>query len=647
MAEIVNYGEKQTAALQITTGLYPSTATPLDIRTVVRNLDILQQPYPVGCKLYEGLRIYVEDPPQTVTVIGKQTGADGSLWNHWIFDTILPQFKQAIDESYLEERYSGLVKVGVYTPENLLNYLFLRCHGTQIITHKVTITYNIPNSEPTVREHQYAEGEDYNISSIPVTGYTPNPATVSGTMGTEDVTYTVNYSINSYYLKYWRIDTSDPEPFESYTLNYHASATVPSTNPSRTGFSFLGWTYTPQLASGGLMPASNVNATARWEQVINRYEIEASANPSNGGTVSGDGEYNEGATCTLSATANSGFTFANWSKDGDTVSTNSTYSFTVTERASYVATFNAMENTLSLSVETTPSAEPGGSVSGAGTYTHGQSVTAIATTNTGYIFNGWWENGSKVSTNLSYTFTLNSNRTLVAKFIKQITISTSSDPVAGGSTSGGGTRNYGESFTITAAPNEGYSFVNWTKDGSTASTSAEYTFTPTESATYVANFYEIPKVKVYALNTDHAMNVSDLQNIDWSQEASVQVLETETSGSYRVHLNDLSGVSESSNRRWVVVAIPSSFDKGTPAAYPPEGSGFFMATSIVGQISGLNNWYSTTSQINNTSYLVVETTQLASDTDWDIFFGNTEGMSYQEAMDKSTLIPLGLNLGQM
>lgn len=638
MAEIVNYGEKQTAALQITTGLYPSTATPLDIRTVVRNLDILQQPYPVGCKLYEGLRIYVEDPPQTVTVIGKLPGADGSLWNHWIFDTILPQFKQAIDESYLEDRYSGLVKVGVYTPENLLNYLFLRCHGTQIITHKVTITYNIPNSEPTVREHQYAEGEDYNISSIPVTGYTPNPSTVSGTMGTEDVTYIVNYSINSYYLKYWTIDTSDPQPYASYTLDYHASATVPSTNPSRTGFSFLGWAYTPSLASGNLMPASNVNATARWEQVINRYIIEASANPSNGGTVSGAGEYNEGATCILSATATAGFTFLNWSKDGNTVSTNSTYSFTVTERAGYVATFSAMENTLSLSVETTPSTETGGSVSGAGTYNHGNSVTATATTNTGYIFNGWWENGSKVSTNLSYTFTLNSNRTLVAKFIKQITITVSASPAAGGSVSGGGTRNYGEPFTLTATVNEGYSFINWTKDGSTASTSATYTFTPTESATYVANFYEIPKLKVYAKEVYNQMSASDLQNIDWSQEASVQVLETETNNVYHVQLVDESGGVDAISK-FVIVAIPSGFTHG-----PVSQLKFFTADSMNNSLQYINDIANTTKTINGTNYLIVESSSqpLATPPEHVFFGDDTFGLPISEAVQKAKTIPVNI-----
>ena len=70
------------------------------------------------------------------------------------------------------------------------------------------------------------------------------------------------------------------------------------------------------------------------------YTITATANPSNGGTVTGGGSYLEGATCTLIATANSNYSFTNWTKNGAVVSTNPTYSFTVTGNADYVANFS-------------------------------------------------------------------------------------------------------------------------------------------------------------------------------------------------------------------------------------------------------------------------------------------------------------------
>src|SRR5262249_20172478 len=67
-----------------------------------------------------------------------------------------------------------------------------------------------------------------------------------------------------------------------------------------------------------------------------------------------------------------------------------------------------------VAVSASPSA--GGTVSGAGTFAAGSSDTVTATANSGYTFFNWTANGSVVSTSPSYTFTVNSNVTLVANF---------------------------------------------------------------------------------------------------------------------------------------------------------------------------------------------------------------------------------------
>ncbi len=74
---------------------------------------------------------------------------------------------------------------------------------------------------------------------------------------------------------------------------------------------------------------------------INVYTISASSNPTEGGTVSGTGTYNDGTTATLSATANAGYTFVNWTEDDTEVSTNPEYSFTATANRTLVANFVA------------------------------------------------------------------------------------------------------------------------------------------------------------------------------------------------------------------------------------------------------------------------------------------------------------------
>lgn len=59
-----------------------------------------------------------------------------------------------------------------------------------------------------------------------------------------------------------------------------------------------------------------------------------------------------------------------------------------------------------------------GSVTGAGTYDDGTSVTVKASANDGYHFVSWNENGTSVSKEANYTFTIGSNRTLTAVFEK-------------------------------------------------------------------------------------------------------------------------------------------------------------------------------------------------------------------------------------
>ena len=69
------------------------------------------------------------------------------------------------------------------------------------------------------------------------------------------------------------------------------------------------------------------------------FNIDATPNPAEGGTVTGAGSYAEGATCTLTATANEGYTFINWTENGEIVSTEAIYSFTVAGDRNLVANF--------------------------------------------------------------------------------------------------------------------------------------------------------------------------------------------------------------------------------------------------------------------------------------------------------------------
>ncbi len=121
-----------------------------------------------------------------------------------------------------------------------------------------------------------------------------------------------------------------------------------------------------------------------------------------------------------------------------------------------------------------------------------------ATPAAGYQFVNWTLAGAQVSTDASYTYTMPaSDVTLVANFEEipatTYTLSLSANPSDGGTVSGGGDYEEGESVSLEATPATGYQFVNWTLAGAQESTDASYTYTmPASDVTLVANFEEIP-----------------------------------------------------------------------------------------------------------------------------------------------------------
>ncbi len=59
------------------------------------------------------------------------------------------------------------------------------------------------------------------------------------------------------------------------------------------------------------------------------YTVSLTVNPDGAGTVSGGGEYEEGDQVSLSATAMAGFDFVNWTSDGDVLSSDADYTFSM------------------------------------------------------------------------------------------------------------------------------------------------------------------------------------------------------------------------------------------------------------------------------------------------------------------------------
>ena len=184
------------------------------------------------------------------------------------------------------------------------------------------------------------------------------------------------------------------------------------------------------MASGSTSATVSLSGTV-LQGTGTSYAITATANPTAGGTVTGAGTYYENGTCTLTATANTGYSFTNWTKNGSVVSTSSSYSFTVNENnaGEYVANFTIN----SYLVTATANPAEGGTISGTGSYNHGTTVSLTATANEGYTFTNWTKNGVSVSTNATYNFTVTDATAVVANFtINSYDVTATANPTEGG-----------------------------------------------------------------------------------------------------------------------------------------------------------------------------------------------------------------------
>jgi hypothetical protein len=128
----------------------------------------------------------------------------------------------------------------------------------------------------------------------------------------------------------------------------------------------------------------------------------------------------------------------------------------------------------------------------------------------------------------------------------QYNISTSSNPTNGGTTSGGGTYppTYpsGNPVTVTATPNAGKSFVNWTESGNNVTTNSSYSFNITGNRNLVANFttcsYTLNSTSINPTATGGAGGFWVYTNSDCSWSAS-------TNGCSWITISNSSGVGNS------------------------------------------------------------------------------------------------------
>ena len=130
-------------------------------------------------------------------------------------------------------------------------------------------------------------------------GWTPE---IPAAMPAEDLTIKAKWTVNQYTLTF---DTDGGSAIAPITQDYGTAVTAPA-DPTRTGYTFAGWT--PEIPAA--MPAEDLTIKAKW--TVNTYTITYDLD---GGTAEGNpASYTvESGAITLAEPAKPGYTFTGWS----------------------------------------------------------------------------------------------------------------------------------------------------------------------------------------------------------------------------------------------------------------------------------------------------------------------------------------------
>lgn len=331
------------------------------------------------------------------------------------------------------------------------------------------------------------------------TGYSPNYIKVLA-LGTGNSAITSGKITFSCANQYPTLTlTADHSTMGSVTGGgvYKIGSNITITATPNTGYQFVGWYNGSTLLSTEAsytftMPECVDNYDVEGRFVANSYNVVLSSEDETKGTVSGSGTYDYASTVSISATAESGYSFAGWYNGTTLVSSDNPYSFTMPNNSlDYIAKFSANSYNVSLTCNSAM-----GYVSGSGSHTYKTSVTIRATAYTGYSFAGWYQDNNLIASSNSYTFEMPYEAvSYEARFATNsytITLSSSevaTTPVGTCGVSGAGTYDYKANVTLSATPQDGYGFIGWYNGNTLVSSNNPYSFTmPSNNISYVAKY---------------------------------------------------------------------------------------------------------------------------------------------------------------
>ena len=280
-------------------------------------------------------------------------------------------------------------------------------------------------------------------------GNTSNPRTVSLT---QDTVFTAIFAKNQYSVTLQSNDVTYGSVSGGGVFDYLDTATINATSVEH--YHFVHWNDGNTDNPRQYIVTDNAVFVATF--AIDTHIVSAVVDDISHGNVYGEGNFEYGQSCTLSAIAYSGFQFVRWSNG----MTYNPYTFAVLDNVNLVAEFRAAATITATSNDPTM-----GVVTGGGVYGIGENVVLSANAYNSYHFDHWNDG----STQNPRSFTADSSITLIAFFAQNTqtyTVTLLVNDYSMGTVTGDAQYEQGSTVTCAAVPYNGYHFDHWS-DGIT------------------------------------------------------------------------------------------------------------------------------------------------------------------------------------
>lgn len=198
------------------------------------------------------------------------------------------------------------------------------------------------------------------------------------------------------------------------------------------GYHFKRWkdSGAPSTASRDIVMDNNKSIEAEFElDAPNQFQVTYEAIPNGSATMEGAGTYDDGDTCMIKVNVSPGYTLNKVLVNGVkiTLNSNNQYSFVVEKNIKVTIECDLIPEpthyTLTVKTEDEGVAQGGVGInkeSNLGVETaefeDGTVATIHATAAEGYSFGGWWKDGVKVSDDVTFSVTVDADKTYIAKF---------------------------------------------------------------------------------------------------------------------------------------------------------------------------------------------------------------------------------------